>query len=88
MNEIRLRIAKAMRPVLFMEQETEAANRYCRSMQREILEGATDAVREFREIVRDPIRDFMNVVRKSPYADDLLDTHEAGMLFKLLEDLK
>lgn len=88
MSEIRLRIAKAMHPVFFNEHEDEDSKRYWGARQRDALEFSEKAVREFREIVRDPIRDFINVVRKSPDADALLDTHEAGMLFKLLEDLK
>lgn len=88
MSEIKLRIAKTMHPVFFEEHEGELNKRYWASMQRDALDFADKAVREMREIIRDPVRDFLNVVRKSPDADALLDTHEAGMLFKLLEDFK
>lgn len=88
MGDIKLRVAKAMHPVFFEEHEDELNKRYWKAMQKDAWDFADKAVRELREIVHDPIRDFLNAVSRAGNPDGLLDTHEAGMLFKLLEDLK
>ena len=88
MTDIRERVAKAMWPVPFMEHSDGLPARYWAAQRVECLEHAAKAVAEMREIVRDPIRDLLNAISRSGDPAGILDTHEAGMVFKLLEDLK
>lgn len=43
---------------------------------------------EMREIVSGPIGDLLDVISRSGDPAGILDTREAGMVYKLLEDLK
>lgn len=87
-EEIRERVAKAMHPAWFEEQAGDLAAKYAAARRRDVIGFADKAVAEMREIVRDPIRDLLNAISKSGDPAGILDTREAGMVFKLMEDLK
>lgn len=88
MTDIRERVAKAMWPVPFQEHSPGLPADYMKFRRRDALEFANKAVTEMREIVRDPIRDLLNAISRSGDPAGILDTREAGMVYKLLEDLK